>query len=114
MKLQTKGTKKINKIKTYVKNKKREGGNLTENAWMEQKVQLKKTTYEKRSGEKTQELTKTWVCSLPLAAFTTFTQGVVFLSRFLSCLQAYINICTFSILTLSQKPSSPGFYSTVR
>ncbi len=56
------------------------------------KSTIKKTTYEKRSGEKTQELTKTLVCSLPLAAFTTFTQGVVFLSRLLSCLQAYIYI----------------------
>ncbi len=71
------------------------------------KSTIKKTTYEKRSGEKTQELTKTWVCSLPLAAFTTFTQGVVILSRFLSCLQAYIYNYTFSILHMyvfSQKP----------
>jgi hypothetical protein len=66
------------------------------------KSTIKKTTYEKRSGEKTQELTKTWVCSLPLAAFTTFTQGVAFLSKFLSCCKLTY---TFSILYIfSQKP----------
>jgi hypothetical protein len=59
MKLQTKGTKKINKIKTYVKNKKKRRGKFNRKCMNGTKSTIKKTTYEKRSGEKTQELTKT-------------------------------------------------------